>query len=228
MFPAAWVLYTFISKPLKSLISVWDPDRSCKLLPLYIKRFSHFYGYARVNDYAHIYSHARAHWQKTGRQVQLSKWLSYFFTSLFFDPSSTVRLLSATVLSLALPVNHEFMKQSWSSQVNVLWLSYHGNAGSNSQGDAALRILPGPCNHTHTGKMCLCCYCSENMTDYCLPPLLSHLRPVELHSSKKTFYKWAQKTQVASYFTNKLKQEGVLLYWPFKNYRFLTLLSNFC
>lgn len=95
---------------------------------------------------------AHTDWQKIGRRVQLSKWLSYFFTSIFFDPSSTVRLLSATVLSLALPVNHECMKQSRSSQVNVLWLSYHGNAGSNSQGDAVLRILPGTRNHTHTER----------------------------------------------------------------------------
>lgn len=79
-----------------------------------------------------------------------------------------------------------------------------------------LEFCQGHVNRTHThrerGKMCLCCYCSENMTEYCLPPLLSDLWPVELHSSqRKRFYKWAQKTHLGSYSSSMLKQEVVLL-----------------
>lgn len=83
------------------------------------------------------------HWQK---QLELTVTMTKLFLRLpllWSYSSSSVRLLSATLLSLLLPMNHKRMKQSRSSQVNTLWLGYRGNAGSNSQGDAGFRILPG-------------------------------------------------------------------------------------
>lgn len=65
---------------------------------------------------------------------------------LWSHSSSHACLLLEAPLSPFLLMNHECMKRSEGGQVNVPWLRYYGDTGSNSQGEAVFRILP----HSHT------------------------------------------------------------------------------
>lgn len=53
-----------------------------------------------------------------------------------------------TLIPPLLPINHESMKASRSSQVNVPWICYYGDTGSNSLCEPVFNNFPRTYNHT--------------------------------------------------------------------------------